>query len=129
MVGYLFYHYSTNSISGDYSAEERYAANCQITEEFLEDSLGAPYADKVLVSTVQSAYKEFLGDETRYEVVIYEVDEEALASYDKDLETIRGMSRSKAKAVAEDGVMKQIYSGTVKLLNETGEATAMDLVP
>ena len=129
VVGYLFYHYSTNSISGEYTAQERYEANCQITEVFLADELGAPYADKVLVSTVQSAYKEFMGDETRYEVVIYEVDEAALAAYDTDLETIRGMSRSKANAVAGDGVMSKIYSGSVTILNETGEATAMELVP
>ena len=70
-----------------------------------------------------------MGDETRYEVVIYEVDEAALAAYDTDLETIRGMSRSKANAVAGDGVMSKIYSGSVTILNETGEATAMELVP
>ena len=43
------------------------------------------------VTTIESAYKKFLTDETTYTVAVYTVNEEALSGYDKDLETIRGM--------------------------------------
>ncbi|MCQ2438381.1 MAG: folate family ECF transporter S component [Oscillospiraceae bacterium] len=117
---YLGYYYRTTSLSASYSAEERYDANCSMGR-ILENSLDE---ERPLVATVESAYKEFMGKNTTYNVAVYAVDEEALAAYDKDLETIRGMSKSKAKAVAEDGVMEQIGTATIALNNKTGEVVA-----
>ena len=117
---YLGYYYRTTSLSASYSTEERYEANCSMGR-ILENSLDE---ERPLVATVESAYKEFMGKNTTYNVAVYAVDEEALAAYDKDLETIRGMSKSKAKAVAEDGVMEQIGTATIALNNKTGEVVA-----
>ena len=65
------------------------------------------------VTTVESAYKKFLSNETTYTVAVYSVNPDALADYDKDLETIRGLSKSKAKAVAGDGVMDFQATATI----------------
>ena len=78
------------------------------------------------VTTVESAYKKFLSDETTYTVAVYTVDENALSGYDQDLETIRGLSKSKAKAVADDGVMEKQYTATVILNTKTGEVLSWE---
>lgn len=119
VFGYLSYHYSTTSLSASYVGTQRYEANTSMTK-ILKDQTDE-FDDMTLVTTVDSAYKKFLGDEITYTVVVYEVDEEALASYDKDLETIRGMSKSKAKAVAEDGVMHQAATYVIVQNEKTGE--------
>ena len=54
-------------------------------------------------------------------MAVYQVNEDALSGYDKDLETIRGLSKSKAKAVAEDGVMEKLGTATIVLDTKTGE--------
>ena len=78
------------------------------------------------VTTVESAYKKFLSNETTYTVAVYSVDPDALADYDKDLETIRGLSKSKAKAVAGDGVMTYQTTATIVRNEKTGEV--LDIV-
>lgn len=116
VTGYLFYYYNTTSLSASYSTEERYAHNTDMIAAVQED-----YAGQTLVTTVESAYKQFLGKEVTYTVAVYTVDEEALAGYDKDLETIRGMSKSKAKAVSEDGVMTRVATAIIVVNEKTGE--------
>ena len=118
-VGYLFNYYNTTSLSASYSASERYDANCRMTE--LTQDLQEDYQDDVLVTTVESAYRPFLSGKTTYNIAVYVVDESALAGYDKDLETIRGMSKSKAKAVAEDGVMELSTYASITVNDKTGE--------
>ena len=125
LVGYLAYHYDHNSISGSYTAQERYAVNTQMTDVVLEQS--DDYDNDTLVTTVESAYKKFLGETTTYNVAVYVVDESALTGYDKDLESIRGLSKSKAKAVAEDGVMTRVADAVIVLNNETGEVVSFQM--
>ena len=85
------------------------------------------YDDAVLVTTVESAYKKFLGDTTTYNVAVYVVDENALNGYDKDLESIRGLSKSKAKAVADDGVMTRAADATIVLNTDTGDVVSFEM--
>ena len=85
------------------------------------------YDDAVLVTTVESAYKKFLGDTTTYNVAVYVVDENAVNGYDKDLGSIRGLSKSKAKAVADDGVMTRAADAVIVLNNDTGEVVSFEM--
>ena len=85
------------------------------------------YADDTLVTTVESAYQKFLGKEITYTVAVYVVDEEALAGYDQDLETIRGLSKSKAKNVSKDGVMEAVGTATVVVNKSTGEVVSFQM--
>ena len=105
VFGYLGYYYKNNSLSASYTAEQRYEENTRMTQVVaqMEDTLDPD----TTVTTVESAYKKFLTNEVTYSVAVYTVNEEALQGYDKDLETIRGMSKSKAKAVSDDGVMER----------------------
>ena len=125
VVGYLSYYYEHNSISGSYSAQERYEINTTMTDVVVAES--DTYDDATLVTTVESAYKKFLGETTTYNVAVYVVDEAALEGYDKDLETIRGMSKSKAKAVSDDGVMTRAADAVIVLNNDTGEVVSFEL--
>ena len=43
------------------------------------------------------------------------------------LETIRGMSKSKAKAVAEDGVMEKVGTATIVLNTKTDEVLSFSM--
>lgn len=121
---YLNYYYNTTSLSASYTAQERLEKNCQM-EEILRESTDA-YADETLVTTIESAYQKFLGKDITYTVAVYVVDEAALADYDTDLETIRGMSKSKAKAVAEDAVMALDTYATIVVNKGTGEVVSLD---
>ena len=85
------------------------------------------YDDAVLVTTVESAYKKFLGDTTTYNVAVYVVDENALDGYGKELGDIRGLSKSKAKAVADDGVMTRAADAVIVLNNDTGEVVSFEM--
>ena len=125
VVGYLSYYYEHNSISGSYTTEERYEVNTAMTDVVVAQS--DEYDGDTLVTTVESAYKKFLGETTTYNVAVYVVDEAALEGYDKDLETIRGMSKSKAKAVSDDGVMTRAADAVIVLNNDTGEVVSFEL--
>ena len=127
VVGYLGYYYDTTSLSASYTAEERYDINCRMTEILLEET--DEYDDDTLVTTVESSYQKFMGSEITYNVAVYAVDETALAGYDKDLETIRGMSKSKAKAVAEDGVMTLDSYATIVVNKKTGQILSCEYAP
>ncbi len=119
VVGYLAYYYDHNSISASYTQQERYDINTRMTDIVREQT--GEYRDAVLVTTVESAYRKFLGETPTYQVAVYQVDEEKLAGYDQDLETIRGLSKSKAKAVADDGVMTKVGQATVVLNRDTNQ--------
>lgn len=124
LFGYMFYHYNTNSLSASYSSAERYDANCRMGDIVKQEVDGME--DVTVVATVESAYKQFTKGKTTYNVAVYAVDEDALAGYDKDLATIRGMSKSKAKAVAADGVMQAVGTATIVVDNKTGTPLQID---
>lgn len=125
VVGYLFYHYDHNSVSASYSATERYEINTEMTDVVIAET--DEWDDETLVTTVESAYKKFMKGYTTYNVAVYVVDDTALEGYSQDLETIRGMSKSKAKAVADDGVMTLIGNAVIVLDNKTGEVLSFTL--
>ena len=124
VFGYLSYYYKTTSLSAKYTASERYEKNTDMTR-ILASSEGMD--PDTTVTTVESAYQKFLTSEVTYTVAVYTVDEEALAAYDKDLEAIRGMSKSKAKAVAADGVMTYQTTATIVRNEKTGEVLELKL--
>lgn len=125
VVGYLFYHYDHNSVSGSYTAEERYDINTEMTDVVKAQT--DDWDEDTMVTTVESAYKKFMKGYTTYNVAVYVVDDAALEGYDKNLEAIRGMSKSKAKAVAEDGVMTRVSSAVIVLDDKTGEVLSFTL--
>ncbi len=125
VVGYLTYYYNTTSLSSNYSSEERYEKNTEMTP--IVQSNCPEYAGETLVTTVESAYKKFLGKETTYTVAVYTVDEDALSGYDKDLENIRSLSKSKAKAVAEDGIMQRVGTATIVIEDATGSTISFEM--
>lgn len=111
VTGYLFYHYDTTSLSASYTTEERYEYNCDmdaIVHEQAEDFDGA-----TTVTTIESAYKKLGKGYTTYNVAVYVVDEEALSSSDYTLESLRGLSKSKAAAAAKTGVMAKAATATI----------------
>ncbi len=123
--GYMFYYYDNTSLSGSYSSEERYVKNTEVADAIFEsDSQLDP---DTTVAIIESAYKKFLGQEVTYTVAVYTVNEEALQSYEKDLETIRGLSKSKAKNVADDGIMERIGTATVVIDEKTGQVISCQL--
>lgn len=124
VMGYLSYYYKTTSLSAKYTAEQRYEENTRMTRVLAQED--PALVPDTTVTTVESAYKKFLSDETTYTVAVYTVDENALSGYDQDLETIRGLSKSKAKAVADDGVMEKQYTATVILNTKTGEVLSWE---
>lgn len=125
IVGYLTYYYNTTSLSASYSAKERYEANTNMTKVLVDQT--DDYDDMTLVTTVDSAYKKFMGKDVTYNVVVYQVNEEALEGYEQDLETIRGMSKSKAKAVAGDGIMEQVATAVIVLNENTGDVVSCEV--
>lgn len=124
LASYLVYYYNHNSLSAGYTAEQRYEANTQMTEHLLNSDMTG-WDDVELVTTVESAYKKFLGKEVTYDVAVYAVNEEALDGYSADLEAIRGMSKSKAKAVAKDGVMDYLGNMTIVVNEKSGEVLSI----
>lgn len=125
VFGYLGYYYTNTSLSASYTTEERYRENTHMTQVLAQENTDID--PDSTVTTIESAYKKFLTDETTYTVAVYTVNEEALSGYDKDLETIRGMSKSKAKAVAEDGVMEKVGTATIVLNTKTDEVLSFSM--
>lgn len=125
VFGYLNYYYATTSLSANYSAEERYQVNTSMIDVVQDQS--DEFDQDTLVTTVESAYKKFLGKTTTYHVAVYVVQDSALTGYDKDLETIRGLSKSKAKAVAEDGIMTRSADAVIVLDNASGSVVSFEM--
>ena len=125
VVGYLSYYYDHNSISSSYTAQERYEINTRMTKVVQEQS--DAYDEALLVTTVESAYRKFLGETTTYNVAVYVVDENGLNGYDKDLGTIRGLSKSKAKAVADEGIMTRAADAVIVLNDDTGDVVSFEI--
>ncbi len=122
VFGYLSYYYKTTSLSAKYSTEERYEKNTQMTQVL---ALNENIDPENTVTIVESAYKKFLSSETTYTVAVYTLEDGKLEGYGRDLESIRGLSKSKAKAVAEDGVMTYRETATIVLNDKTGEVLGL----
>jgi len=127
VVGYLFYHYDHNSVSGSYSAQERAQINTSMIAHVQSET--DDWDNETLVTTVESAYRQFGKGSTSYNVAVYVVDEAALADYDQTLEQIRGLSKSKAAAVASDGVMTRAATATILVENKSGQLLDFTLTP
>lgn len=125
VFGYLDYYYTNTSLSASYSDTERYQENTHMTQVLVQENAGID--PDATVTTIESAYKKFLTNEVTYTVAVYQVNEDALSGYEKDLETIRGLSKSKAKAVAEDGVMEKIGTAAITLDTKTGEVLSYSM--
>ena len=71
VTGYLFYHYDHTSLTTGYTTEERVEKNKQMHAilQLEEDT----HTDEPTVAIIESAYKEFLGRETSYNVAYYAV--------------------------------------------------------
>ncbi len=127
VTGYLFYYYDNTSLSASYTAEERLDVNKEMTP--IVQEADASLAGQTLVTTVESAYRQFGKGTTTYTGAVYQVDETALSGYEKTLAEIQGMSKSKAKAVADDGVMTRVATATIVLNDKTGETLDCSLTP
>ncbi len=124
VVAYLPYHYDRTSLSKDYTPKERYEINWQMTDAIKEET--DLHDDDTLVTTVESAYRRFGKGYTTYNVAVYVVDESALEGYSKDLEAIRGLSKSKAAAVAKDGVMTRTETAEI-LIDKDGKVMSVTM--
>ena len=122
---YGIFTYNTTSLSAKYTGEERYEKNCAMTQ-ILQDELDF-YDEDTLVTTIETAYPTFGQDHITYSAAVYIVDDTALESYEQDLETIRGLSKSKAAAVAKDGIMARTATATIVVDNVTGEVLGITL--
>lgn len=74
VTGYLFYHYDTTSLTTGYTTEERVEKNQYMHQLILDETDGGINAPSIAI--IESAYKEFLGQEATYNVAFYAVDGE-----------------------------------------------------
>ena len=136
VVGYLFYHYDHTSLSKSYDSQERYTVNCKMTDVIKDES--DLYDDDTLVTTVETAYRKFGKGYTTYHVAVYAVDESKLDGFEIsfkkdqpaapiDLEGIRGLSKSKAAAVAKAGVMERVATADI-VISKSGEVLELNLL-
>ena len=119
VTGYLFYYYDTTSLSASYTAEERYEYNCDMDEKIHEQT--DDYDALTTVTTIESAYKKMGEVYTTYNVAGYVVDDDALSASDYTLESLRGLSKSKASAAAKAGVMVKAATAVIVVDNKTGD--------
>ena len=119
VTGYLFYYYDTTSLSASYTAEERYEYNCDMDEKIHEQT--DDYDALTTVTTIESAYKKLGEGYTTYNVAVYVVDDDALSASDYTLESLRGLSKSKASAAAKAGVMVKAATAVIVVDNKTGD--------
>jgi len=104
VFGYLFFHYDNTSLSASYTTQERIEANKAMQPLVLESS--DEYDNITTVTVVESAYKEFLGNEITYNVAIYQVAEGVTV-------TDELWQLSKSKAAAHESLTRV---GTVTLV-------------
>jgi ECF transporter S component (folate family) len=119
VTSYLFYYYDTTSLSASYTAEERFEKNCEM-DQLVHDNTDN-WDQYTTITTVESAYKKLGEGYTTYNVAVYVVDESALTNSDYTLESLRGLSKSKAAAAAKAGVMTRAANVTIQVDNKTGQ--------
>lgn len=138
VVGYLFYHYDTTSVSASYTAQQRLEENRRVGEVIAEKE---NLQDSVLVTTVEKAYHKFMRGYTTYTVSVYVVDEEALKDYqvndpkkkyesfETTLEKLEAMSKSDSAAASKDGVMEKTMTVVLALDEKTGQVLSYTMKP
>lgn len=130
---FMNYYYNNNSVSGSYSASDRYAINCSMNDIVLDET--DDWDEDVTVSVVESAYKKIFGGYTTYNVALYTVDEEILAANAAekletdpkakyDLDTLRGYSKSPA---SKDTAMTRVATFVIQVNDKTGEVMRFEL--
>ena len=114
---YLPMHYSNTSLSASYSTEERIAANRSmepIVKENTDD-----WDDRTLMTCVESAYGQFLGDEITYNVAVYTVADGVEMTDDI-------WKLSKSKAAAHEALTK-VAAATIVVNGDTGETVSFTI--
>lgn len=122
VVGYLFYHYDTTSLSASYTATQRYEKNRQLDAIVLEKT--DDWDDDTTATVIESAYRKLSKGYIEYRVAIYTVDSEALAASGDTLEQVRGLSKSKA---AKHPALTRVGYATVQVSERTGEVLLFQL--
>ncbi len=110
--GYAMYHYEHTSLSASYSAQERLARNRELGEIVLAQNPELD-ADRT-VTIIESAYPKLGSPNVTYTLAVYQADEAAA----DEMETIRGYSKSKAKA---DERLRLLTNATAVLDSRTGQ--------
>ena len=127
VIGYLYYYYSNNSISKDFTPQERYTVNCTMTDHV--DDRTDLWQDENTVCIVESAHKKIFEGETTYNVLVYTLDKEALdakiaqaQAEDPDstygLAEIHGYSKTPA---SKDDVLTLVGKATIVCKDKTGQ--------
>ena len=99
VTGFYVYDCRNNSLSAGYSAEERFNRNEAL--RYIVQDRHPELKDEDTVCIIESAYlKEFKGSVT-YHVAVYEADLTGAEKPDDLIKTLRGLSKSKAKAREE----------------------------
>ena len=147
-AGFIYYSYSSDlpavlaeargsqrSRTADWSAEERVAANQEMTRLVLEKT--GQWADETVVCVVDSGYREPFSDETSYTVSVYILDEEAFAAGQAaaqaegktyTMDTLWGYSKSGPKNDEYQSLVKVAIAEVLK--NEkTGEVLSFSCAP
>ena len=116
VFGYLFYHYDHTSLSSGYDTEERAEKNHYVQTVILDKS--DEWDDVETVTVVESAYKEFMGQEVTYTVAIYQVAEGAEV-------TDKMWAYSKTPASKDENLTK-VATATFVVNEKTGEVLSFD---
>ena len=124
LVGYLFYYYDHNSISGSFTKEERYEYNCRM-DEIIHDETDE-WDDDTTAGIVESAYRKFGKGYTTYNVALYTVDEKALEASGDTLEKVRGLSKSPA---SKHEALTKAATAVIRVDNKTGEVLEFTCTP
>ena len=117
VFAYLPMHYQNNSLSASYSTEERIAANMSM--EPIVKAETDDWDDVALMTCVESAYGEFMGDNVTYNVAVYTVAD----GVELD-DSIWMLSKSKA---AKHEALTRVATAVVVVNEKTGEVVSFEL--
>lgn len=120
---YLNYYYDHTSLSASYTPTQRYEINCQMNEIILDKT--DDWDDETTVAIVESAYKKFGKSDIQYNVALYTVSEEAAADSEQ-LDTLRGLSKSKA---AKNEALTRKANATIRADGKTQEVLDFSITP
>lgn len=122
VVGYLFYHYDTTSLSASYTATERYEKNREMDAIVLDKT--DDWDDATTATVIESAYRKLGKGYITYHVAIYTVDSEALAASGDSLEKVQGLSKSKA---AKHPALTRVGYADIQVDIKTGEVLLFEV--
>ena len=98
--GYYIYHYNSTSLSASYTATERLEKNTELGRIVLGQH--PDWAEEETVTVIESAMGKVFSSAVTYDCAVYRADAEAIARRSEEggagMETVRGYSKSKAKA-------------------------------